>query len=136
MQRLYNKSFSDSGRISFDSTVQSDFVFYGLGNTRVTFKDATSCSASDHQFDVVSMHDYYPFGKVLRAFTQESERYLTTQHPRDSETDWDYRGARFYDGDIDRFLGVDPHAESYTSTSPYAYVANNPINAFIGLLAT
>ncbi|MBI1266443.1 MAG: hypothetical protein GC193_03325 [Cryomorphaceae bacterium] len=99
-----------------------------LGNTRVTFKDATSRTAADHQFDVVSMHDYYPFGKVLRAFTQESERYLTTQHPRDSETDWDYRGARFYDSDIGRFLGVDPLAHMRSWVSPYNFVQNNPIN--------
>lgn len=65
--------------------------------------------------------DYFPFGKMLREWIpyQEAERYLTTQHERDKETKWDYRGARFYDSDVSRFLSVDPLVGIYPSLSPY-----------------
>jgi hypothetical protein len=40
-------------------------------------------------------------------FTPTRERYLTTQHERDTETGYDNRGARLYDADVMRFLSVD-----------------------------
>jgi RHS repeat-associated protein len=55
------------------------------------------------------------------------EKYLTTGHERDTETDLDYRGARFYDSDVVRFLSLDPLAAKYANLSPYNYVAGNPV---------
>jgi RHS repeat-associated protein len=75
--------------------------------------------------------DYYPYGKALREFSNgKVERYLTTQHERDQETGFDYRGARYYDSDVARFLSLDPHAANYLNLSDYSYVAGNPV-AFI-----
>lgn len=77
---------------------------------------------------VQTLLDYYPYGKVLREFHIDgSERYMTTQHERDQETQLDYRGARFYDGEVGRFLSLDPLATEYPSISDYVYVAGNPI---------
>jgi len=72
--------------------------------------------------------DYYPYGKVLREFssTNGKERFLTTHHERDRESGLDYRGARFYDGDLGRFLSLDPLARKFTRLSPYNYVFGNP----------
>ncbi|MBK5723142.1 RHS repeat-associated core domain-containing protein [Dysgonomonas sp. Marseille-P4677] len=39
---------------------------------------------------------------------------------------YDY-SARYYESAVGRFTSVDPHAESYYSWSPYAYVGNNPL---------
>ena len=72
--------------------------------------------------------DYFPYGKSLRAYHGGAgEKFLSTHHQRDPETEWDYRGARFYDGEIGRFLGVDPLAMNYPSLSGYNYVAGNPL---------
>jgi len=40
-----------------------------------------------------------------------------------------YYGARYYDPRISIFVSVDPLAEEYRDINPYAYVANNPVNA-------
>jgi RHS repeat-associated protein len=73
--------------------------------------------------------DYYPYGKVLREFVNgASDRYLTTHHERDQETGLDYRGARYYDSDVARFLSLDPLAADYASWSAYNYVMGNPIS--------
>jgi RHS repeat-associated protein len=56
--------------------------------------------------------------------------YKFTGHERDAEVGLDYMLARNYDPEIGRFLSMDPLARKYPSISPYAYVANNPVNAF------
>ena len=53
---------------------------------------------------------------------------MTTQHERDEETGLDYRGARFYDADVGRFLSVDPLARDFASWSAYNYVLGNPVS--------
>jgi len=37
-------------------------------------------------------------------------------------------GERMYDADLGRFWSVDPLAKKFASLSPYAFVANNPLN--------
>jgi RHS repeat-associated protein len=71
--------------------------------------------------------DYFPYGKILREFIKTPEKYVSTGHERDTETGLDYRGARFYDSDVARFLSLDPAAAEYPSLSDYCYVAGNPV---------
>ena len=104
-----------------------------LGNTRVVYKinQAEFCMGSDGDlFTLETVQDYFPYGKTLRAFSAlpgSGEKFLTTQHQRDGETGLDYRGARFYDSDVGRFLSLDPLAMDFASWSPYNYVFGNPI---------
>jgi len=76
-------------------------------------------------YTVQSATDYYPYGKALRTYGKE--RYQSTYHERDVESGFDYRGARFYDGDVVRFNSLDPLAADYPEFSDYLYVAGNPI---------
>ncbi len=119
-------------RITVSSTVplakiQPDeatyFLYDHLGNTRVAFRvDGSNVPT------IINALDYYSYGKILREYDNGSgDRYLTTQHERDKETGLDYRGARYYDSDVARFLSLDPKASKYPSLSPYNYVAGNPI---------
>ncbi|KAA3610505.1 MAG: RHS repeat-associated core domain-containing protein [Calditrichaeota bacterium] len=76
--------------------------------------------------------DYYPFGESLREYFNGNpiEKYKFTEKERDTETGYDYFGARYYDPDIGRWLSVDPLAGKYPSLSPYNYTANNPIRNY------
>jgi len=103
------------------------FLYDHLGNTRVSFENV----GTDFVSTVKNAMDYYPYGKMLREYDNgDGDRYLTTMHERDRETGLDYRGARYYDSDIARFLSLDPLASKYPLISAYNNVSGNPI-AFI-----
>jgi RHS repeat-associated protein len=90
-----------------------------LGNNRVTF---------DQTHGKVGEDDYYPFG--LNAPWQHSgNNYLYNKKELQPEiNEYDY-GARFYDPAIGRWGHIDPKAELYFSSTPYAYASNTPVNA-------
>jgi len=60
----------------------------------------------------------------------ERNKELFTGKERDSESGWDYFGARYYDPAIGRWLSVDPLAKNSPDMTPYHYTHNNPINRF------
>ncbi|WP_430406826.1 RHS repeat domain-containing protein [Fluviicola sp.] len=99
------------------------FLYDHLGNTRVAF----SVDGSNVPL-IVNALDYYSYGKILREYDNGAgDRYLTTGHERDQKTGLDYRGARYYDSDVARFLSLDPMSSKYPMLSAYNYVAGNPI---------
>lgn len=81
----------------------------------------------DENSDIISAQDYYPYGEILRSYTLGSganNKYYFTEKERDTETNYDYFGARYYDSELGRWLQVDPlnqYAGSYT------YCGNNPL---------
>jgi len=81
--------------------------------------------------------DYYAFGLTMPGRSSNSanpnDSYKFTGHELDDEAGLtlNYMGARYSDPILGgRFLSIDPLASKYPSLSPYAYVANNPVNAF------
>lgn len=78
---------------------------------------------------IVSGRDYYPLGEVIRESinSDNNVRYKYTSEERDSDTNLDYFGARFYDSEIGRWLSVDPMTEKYSVWSPYNYCLGNPL---------
>ena len=104
-----------------------------LGNTRVTYtagcKTEGEPSVPIRELTLVHAADYHPYGSILREWRDgPAEKYLTTHHERDTETGLDYRGARYYDADVARFLSLDPLAADYASWSTYNYVMGNPVS--------
>jgi RHS repeat-associated protein len=105
-------------------TVSTDLERYyyikdHLGSIRVTTNESGT---------VVSAQDYFAYGELLREFNS-IERYKFTEKERDTETEYDYFGARYYDSELGRWLTVDPMVDSYPEWSPYSYAGTNPLNA-------
>ena len=53
--------------------------------------------------------------------------YSAGKWPGKMGVSYSYFGARYYDPNISIWLSVDPMSDKYSSISPYAYTANNPI---------
>lgn len=104
----------------------SYYVQDHLGNTRVVY--GLTCNGTSLEKRIEGLYDYHAFGSILREYTPiEKERYLFTGKERDKRVAYDFFGARYYDSEIGRFMGVDPLADQFAGYSPYNYVLNNPI---------
>ena len=116
------------------------YLYDHLGNTRVTYQPTATQSLSELDENgnsisytgtrnkIIYAGDYFAYGKILREFSEGAvEKYLTTFHERDEETGLDYRGARYYDSEIGRFLSTDPLAGKAPGWSPYRFCFDNPI---------
>ncbi|MCW1962901.1 RHS repeat-associated core domain-containing protein [Chryseobacterium viscerum] len=87
---------------------------------------------SEGVLDVADSNDYYPFGmnhlKTGNAFFGRGSYKDNKYNGKElQETGMYSYGWREYMPDLGRWNGIDQLAESYLSTSPYAYVANNPV---------
>ena len=109
--------------------VSFTFLYYDrdhLGNNR---------EVVDANGTVRQVTNYYPFGTPYADATAAKGAGLHPYKYNGKELDqmhglntYDY-GARQYDPALARWDRVDPLAEKYYSISPYAYCAENPVNA-------
>ena len=98
------------------------------GNGRI---DQTTGKSTN---EILQENHYYPFGMThygsysTNTGVGEENRYRYNGKELNEDLGlYDY-GARFYDPTIARWTSIDPLAEIYSASSPYAYVVNNPIN--------
>lgn len=143
-----------SSTLSVDSTTYAgDFVFENGQLSKYLFDGGYATFANgqpvwhyyyrDHLGNVraVVSHDgtveqrnhYYPFGAVYGdvAYNDGLQKYKYNGKELDRMHGlnfYDY-GARQYDPLLGMFTQMDPLAEKYYGISPYAYCANNPVNA-------
>lgn len=91
------------------------------GNVRVVL---------DQNNQLVELNSYYPYGSLMAATTAEgvqSRKYGAKELDRENGLDWYDFEARMLMSNIGRTTTMDPLAEKYYSTSPYAWCAGNPV---------
>jgi RHS repeat-associated protein len=69
--------------------------------------------------------EYEPFGMELARFDMDNFLYRFTGKELDGINGLYYFGARFYDPEIGRWMGIDPVLSDHFS--PYSYVYDNPM---------
>ncbi len=110
--------------VSWNGSTRTDTRYYylkdHLGSTRVEF---------DRNASVRSAYGYYSYGQISQSYNNSNpnDKYKFTGKERDTETNYDYFGARYYDSELGRWLQVDPLAAKYPGWSPYNYTLNNPL---------
>ena len=101
-------------------------------NTPVYYDNFTVTMRGSNASEV---NAYYPSGYMItdlssiNATTGDFNAYKYNDKEWQKETQWLDFGARMMDPVVGRWFVPDPLAEKYYWISPYAYCANNPINA-------
>ena len=116
--------FSGSCRAD-DDGMTDDGVFYyhpdHLGSTTWITSD---------RGQVVQYLHYMPFGELWESqqVSEYDERFKFTGKERDTETGYDYFGARYYLSLLGIWLSPDPFIDKNVGISSYAFCSWNPIN--------
>ena len=136
------------GESDLSGNLTSEYVFFD--GDRVARKDFPSNNVSYYFFDhlktasvitdsngnILSESDYYPWGGEVQFLNNDPNHYKFGGHERDTETQLDYFGARYYGNWTGRFLTPDwdakptqvpySHFGNPQSLNLYSYAGNNP----------
>ena len=107
----------NEGRITADGT-RYYYIKDHLGSIRAVLNENN---------ELVEAIDYDPWGHIARYWSSTSSKYKFTGKERDTETGYDYFGARYYDARIGVWNQTEPIYDKYLSFSPYSYAINNPL---------
>jgi RHS repeat-associated protein len=119
--------------------IASSLNVTGSGNKVSTFQFyyhpdhlGNSAFITDASGEVYQHLEYFPFGETFidEHSNQQRTPYLYNGKELDDETGLYYYGARYYDPITSTWENVDPSWDlpNQISTSPYAYVQDNPIS--------
>ncbi len=141
------------GESDLTGTMKSEYVFFN--GERVVRRDLvaptgvfyyfsdhlkTASVITDASGAIKTDSDYYPWGGEVQFVVNDSNHYKFTGKERDTETQLDYFGARYYSNGMGRFITPDwaakaaavPYAEfsDPQSLNLYGYVRNAPTTKF------
>jgi len=109
----------------------------GTGNVTEAFRYfyhpdhlGSTSYVTDASGEVYQHLEYFAFGETFVEEHSNTSRipYLFNGKELDEETGLYNYGLRYYDPRMSVWLSVDPMAEKYASSTPYAYTLNNPLN--------
>lgn len=114
---------------------EEGYVFMYVSNESATLVDVyfDDVVMTHTKGNVIQYNEYYPFGlQTANSWTRENttgnDLLYNGKGLESTSQIYDY-GARQYDPVLGRWNSVDELAEKYSSTSPYVYVLNTPVNA-------
>ena len=110
---------TEEGYVTLSDNTYHYYVKDHEGNNRLVVNSIGSVEEVNH---------YYPFGGLFANSTSvQPYKYNGKElNTKKGVNLYDY-GVRQYDAALGRFTTVDPMAEKYYSTNPFAYCLNNPI---------
>lgn len=94
------------------------FLYDGLGSTR---------SLTDNYGTIIQSYNYRPFGEGIDHPSELSTNHLFTGEYYDSNLDYYYLRARYYDPGIGRFASHDSMEDHNNRLHKYTYCANSPV---------
>lgn len=110
---------TEEGYVSLNDNRYHYYLKDHQGNNRVVINSAGTVEETNH---------YYPFGGVFESTSSvQPYKYNGKEFDAKKGLNWYDYGARRYDAALGRFTTIDPLAEKYSSTNPFAYCLNNPI---------
>jgi len=123
MDNIYGNGLAGIARFSSLDVKRNFYLKDHLGSIRVTMYENSGC------FLVANATQYAPYGEEIKSYVASSNRgrYKFTEKERDTETAYDYFGARYYNNKLGVWLSVDPLAEKYPGWNPYNFFLNSPI---------
>ena len=104
-------------------TFDSISIYREVENTRYFYHGdhlGNSSWITDKDGNALQYISYLPYGQLFMDLktTSYDASYKFIGKERDSETGFDYFGARYYSNSLGVWLSVDPLAEKYPSLSP------------------
>ena len=136
----------DESSRSGSGAMQEEYVYFngqriarrdvGTGNVHYYFSDhlgSASVIADGSNGNVQEQMDFYPFGGISYSSGADSNRYKFTGKERDTESNLDEFGARYYGSSLGRFMTPDPILANELRTinsqrwNQYSYAVNNPL---------
>ncbi|MEM7037565.1 MAG: RHS repeat-associated core domain-containing protein, partial [Bacteroidota bacterium] len=130
---------SEEGRVVRDAGNGTQFRYEyffqdHLGNTRLGFSDLNHDGVIDPQSEILQEAHYYPYGGTFAgiAAPQIGPEFGFKFNDKEIQSEFGFQlhdfGARLYDSQLGRWIGVDPLVEKFVSFSPYHAFDNSPIN--------